>query len=211
MPQDRRKGSVPSEAERYLFRSCMSGIMPLRGTRPPTSPRVKGASRPSLPAHACEEASPLCESGRDRGNQGRDSLDALRHLLSADWRDYMRQPVAAQDRLLYRTSGVRNRQWERLRRGRLPCKESLDLHGERERSAQALLCRFLSDCRCRGLYCVRVVHGKGHHVDRSCPALKNMVNVLLRHHPEVLAFCSAQNHHGGTGAMYVLLRGDGAE
>ncbi|RMD71241.1 MAG: DNA mismatch repair protein MutS, partial [Gammaproteobacteria bacterium] len=53
--------------------------------------------------------------------------------------------------------------------------------------------------------CVRIVHGKGRRSARQ-PVLKQKVNGWLRARDEVLAFCSARPHHGGTGALYVLLR-----
>jgi DNA-nicking Smr family endonuclease len=36
--------------------------------------------------------------------------------------------------------------------------------------------------------------------------LKNGVNQWLRRWDSIVAFCSAQPHHGGTGAAYVLLK-----
>ena len=50
-----------------------------------------------------------------------------------------------------------------------------------------------------------ILHGKG---DRSStPALlKSYVNKWLPALPQVMAFHSAQRHHGGAGAMYVLLK-----
>jgi DNA-nicking Smr family endonuclease len=36
--------------------------------------------------------------------------------------------------------------------------------------------------------------------------LKKSVNLWLRKHDSVVAFCSARTAHGGTGAIYVLLK-----
>jgi len=52
---------------------------------------------------------------------------------------------------------------------------------------------------------VRIVHGKGLGSGRRGPVLKGRVNSLLRKWDEVLAFVSARQVDGGTGAIYVLL------
>ena len=52
---------------------------------------------------------------------------------------------------------------------------------------------------------MRIVHGKGLHGDSNAPVLKNLVDRLLRHRADVLAFHSAPPAQGGTGAVLVLL------
>ena len=60
----------------------------------------------------------------------------------------------------------------------------------------------------RGHTCVRIVHGKGLGSGERGPVLKGKVNNWLRRWNEVLAFVSTRQVHGGTGAVYVLLRKD---
>jgi DNA-nicking Smr family endonuclease len=55
------------------------------------------------------------------------------------------------------------------------------------------------------LRCIRIVHGKGLRSGPRGPVLKNAVNVVLRRTDAVVAFCSARQVDGGTGAVYVLL------
>ena len=69
---------------------------------------------------------------------------------------------------------------------------------------------FLHDARQHGVGCVRIVHGKGLHGAASIasggqPVLKNLVDRMLRHRADVLAFHSAPPAQGGTGAVLVLL------
>jgi DNA-nicking Smr family endonuclease len=52
-----------------------------------------------------------------------------------------------------------------------------------------------------------VVHGKGYRSGARGPILKSAVSLWLRRHMDVLAFTSAKAIDGGTGAVYVLLRG----
>jgi DNA-nicking Smr family endonuclease len=53
---------------------------------------------------------------------------------------------------------------------------------------------------------VHIIHGKGYRSVDSHPVLKNDLNLWLRQHKDVQAFCSAPPKSGGTGAVFVLLR-----
>lgn len=121
------------------------------------------------------------------------------------------QQVRGDTQLRYRRHEVHPREFDRLRRGKLPREVCLDLHGQSDSEARRSLYRFLADCQERGARCVLLVHGKGRGSQQSPPVLKNMVNTRLRQRPEVLAFCSAQARHGGTGALYILLRAPATE
>ena len=54
--------------------------------------------------------------------------------------------------------------------------------------------------------CVRVTHGKAARLDGKRPLIKSHVNTWLRQHPQVLGFTSCLPRHGGTGALYVVLK-----
>ncbi|MFQ5981873.1 MAG: Smr/MutS family protein, partial [Woeseiaceae bacterium] len=58
----------------------------------------------------------------------------------------------------------------------------------------------------RGHRCVRVVHGKGLGSGERGPVLKRKVDKWLSEWDSVLAFVSARQVDGGTGACYVLLK-----
>jgi DNA-nicking Smr family endonuclease len=66
---------------------------------------------------------------------------------------------------------------------------------------------FLAGSRDAGHRCVRIIHGKGYRSGARGPVLKTAVNLWLRRHMDVMAFTSARTIDGGTGALYVLLRG----
>ena len=53
---------------------------------------------------------------------------------------------------------------------------------------------------------MRVTHGKAVRLDGKRPMIKSHVNTWLRQHPQVLGFTSCQARHGGTGALYVMLK-----
>jgi DNA-nicking Smr family endonuclease len=72
--------------------------------------------------------------------------------------------------------------------------------------AKSYLAEFLTLAVARSWRCVRVVHGKGLGSGPRGAVLKPNVDRWLRHRDSVLAFVSTRQVHGGTGAVYVLLR-----
>jgi DNA-nicking Smr family endonuclease len=114
--------------------------------------------------------------------------------------------VETGDELLFRRAALSGRTLERLRRGEYVVEDEIDLHGLIAVEAREALRAFLNDALKRGLRCVRVIHGKGLRSGPRGPVLKHAVNTWLRKTAAVLAFASARQVDGGTGAVYVLLR-----
>ena len=110
------------------------------------------------------------------------------------------------DRLFFKRPGIQDQLMDKLRRGHMAIERQLDLHGMTVVDAQAALGRFLIHCRQQNLRCVRIIHGKGRSSPDRKPVIKNELNHWLQKIPQVLAFCSAPLHDGGTGAVYVLLK-----
>ena len=123
--------------------------------------------------------------------------DEFRHAVIA--------ALEAGDVLSYRRDEVPPQVLKRLARGEYAAQEELDLHGLPARAAETLLRDFLRDCRTHGVGCVRIVHGKGRNSGERLPVLKNLVDRVLRHRADVLAFHSPPVAQGGTGAVLVLL------
>ena len=95
----------------------------------------------------------------------------------------------------------------KLRRGHWVVQAVIDLHGMTTSEAHDVLADFLLDARNRGLRCVRVIHGKGLTSPNREPVLKGKVRRWLAQWDDVLAFCEAPRHAGGSGAVIALLRG----
>lgn len=110
------------------------------------------------------------------------------------------------DGLRFRRPSVGRRTMRRLARGGFSLQAEADLHGMTAAEARDALRAFLDDCQERGYTCVRVVHGKGRGSGARGPVLKRKVDRWLRQWDGVLAFVSARQVDGGTGAVYVLLR-----
>ncbi len=145
---------------------------------PPTAPKPKPAAKM---ARRDEDA----------------ASEAFKHAVIA--------ALEAGDALSYRRNEVSPQILKRLARGEYAAQEELDLHGLPARNAETLLREFLRDCRTHGVGCVRIVHGKGRNSEERLPVLKNLVDRVLRHRADVLAFHSPPQAQGGTGAVLVLL------
>lgn len=110
------------------------------------------------------------------------------------------------EELIFARPGLQHRLLKRLRRGQFVVDAECDLHGLTVPEARRTLIEFLNRATRRHSYCVRVIHGKGHGSRHHIPVLKHKVNTWLRQCHDVLAFSSARQVDGGTGALYVLLR-----
>ncbi len=114
--------------------------------------------------------------------------------------------IQAGDLLQFSRPGVQDRLLKDLRRGRIAVGMELDLHGLTIRRAKEQLEQCLSECRAEDIRCLHIIHGKGFGSAAQQPVLKQQLNLWLQQKKSVLAFCSATQRDGGTGAVYVLLR-----
>jgi DNA-nicking Smr family endonuclease len=169
----------PDDDDAALFRDAVKGVKPLKG-----SGRLAPTTAPPSPRPLQFEA---------------DEQAALQEMRDGPLPD-------VGDELSYRGDGVQDGVFRRLRRGTYRVEAELDLHGMRADEAKLAIVRFLADGQDRGLRCVRIIHGKGLRSKGDGPVLKQRVDGWLRQRKDVLAFTSARREHGGTGAVYVLLR-----
>ena len=141
-------------------------------------------------------------------------LNALRHgaTLSTETikvdglSDQFVIDVGAEDALYWAGNGVQDGQMRKLKLGQIAFDGSLDLHGMSVEKARDTLWEFLAEASKLEVRCVRVTHGKAVRMDGRKPMIKSHVNTWLRQHPQVLGFTSCLAKHGGTGALYVMLK-----
>lgn len=117
------------------------------------------------------------------------------------------EPDESEDDAGYVADGVDRRELRKLRRGQYAVGRRLDLHGLTSKVALAEVADFVATCR-GAFRCVAVVHGRGLH-SAGKAVLKRDVRAFLRQHRAVLAYVDAPRDDGGSGAVYVLLRGGG--
>lgn len=109
------------------------------------------------------------------------------------------------DVLSFSRSGLQHNVLKKLRQGKQPVEQILDLHGLTVAQARLELSRFLAECAAAGIRHAIIIHGKGYR-SKDKPVIKPMVNRWLREVDNVLAFHTAQPKDGGSGAVYVLFR-----
>jgi DNA-nicking Smr family endonuclease len=134
----------------------------------------------------------------------------MRDLDEADARSEFRRaldasPLMSGDMSSYCRDNVPKQVLRRLSRGEYAAQDELDLHNVNAATAEAMLRRFMKESFESGMGCVRVIHGKGLNSPDGIPTIKNLVDRVLRHRSDVLAFHSAPPAQGGTGAVLVLL------
>lgn len=110
------------------------------------------------------------------------------------------------DALRFCRPGVQLSAFHKLLKGRYRIGAEADLHGMTANQAKPYLISFIREARRRHVRCVRIIHGKGYRSSNQGPVIKPLVNHWLRRLDAVLAFCSARQVDGGTGAVYVLLK-----
>jgi len=114
--------------------------------------------------------------------------------------------VGPEDPLYWAANGVQEGQMRKLKLGQVSFEGSLDLHGMSVEKARDTLWEFIAEANKLEVRCARITHGKAVRMDGRKPMIKSHVNTWLRQHPQVLGFTSCLAKHGGTGAVYVLLK-----
>lgn len=108
--------------------------------------------------------------------------------------------------LAWRRAHVSARLLARLKRGEFAVQDEVDLHGLGETAARKLLQAFLANARRERWHSLRIIHGKGLSSADGASVLRPLVAHLLSQRSEVLAFASAPQNQGGSGATLVLLK-----
>jgi DNA-nicking Smr family endonuclease len=116
------------------------------------------------------------------------------------------QPVHPQEVLSFKRGGVQNGVFLKLQQGGYRLEATLDLHLMSLEEARVQVFEFIRDCLRYEVRTALINHGKGGRGKESQALMKSHVARWLPQFHEIMAFHSAQGFHGGTGAVYVLLR-----
>ncbi len=84
----------------------------------------------------------------------------------------------------------------------LPIEGVLDLHTFNPREVRELLPDYIAACKEKGIFEMRIIHGKG------TGALRETVHSILRRLPGIVSFRQAGEDAGGWGATLVVLERD---
>ncbi|MSP85877.1 MAG: DNA mismatch repair protein MutS [Methylotenera sp.] len=110
------------------------------------------------------------------------------------------------EEMLYLRDGHSPDILSKLRKGKWVVQANIDLHGLVSDEARLYVSTFISDCKKRGVRCVRIVHGKGLGSHNREPILKQKLRGWLMQKDEVIAYAEAKKQDGGSGAVIVLLK-----
>ena len=110
-----------------------------------------------------------------------------------------------EDLIEFKRDGVQEGVYRKLRLGKYPIQARLDLHRNSLKDARDALVKFLKQCIEMDIRSVLIVHGRG---EKSTPPalIKSYLANWLTQIKDVQSAHSAQAFHGGTGAVYVMLR-----
>lgn len=153
---------------------------------------------------------------KGRQDDGRDSSLEQRRRAAVEGKQVDRnilteegiEPLDPWMVLDYKRPGVQNGVFRKLKQGRYEAEARLDLHRMTVAVARRELFGFVEQAFELGLRSAIIIHGKGEskaEQERSS-ILKGCTDHWLRQLDVVQAFHSAQPRHGGTGAVYLLLK-----
>jgi len=171
-----------SDDDRSLFRDAVGEVKPVADDR-----------------HQNERRKPPAEPR----SQQRDNQSVMEELL-ADFSE--NDLLDTGEHLTYTAPGVQRSVLRNLKAGKYAIQAELDLHGFTLETANTEINQFLQSVLDRELTCIRIIHGRGRKQADKSPVLKPAVARWLRRHRQVLAYCSARENDGGTGAVYALLK-----
>lgn len=115
--------------------------------------------------------------------------------------------VAPNEVLAYRSNGAQPHLFRKLKNGEYREADFIDLHGKTVEEAYEITRRYILFARGQGYRCILIIHGKCErdHIKRKA-TLKSYLAHWLKQMPEVLAYHSAPEWKGGTGALMVILK-----
>jgi len=176
-----------SPEDKDLFRDAVKGVKPIEQDKhlPPSLGTKLRMSRKTI-------LQPL-DNFRFTGEF------ILEKLSSDEW-------LASENFINLIQGEIPHRTQKKLKRGQIPIEVKLDLHGYTGDEAIRALTQCLSMSQANGERVLLIIHGKSQLAGQHGPILKNIVYQWLKNQSKVLAIQSAHAKHGGSGAVYVLLR-----
>ncbi|ARJ43619.1 DNA endonuclease SmrA [Pantoea alhagi] len=114
--------------------------------------------------------------------------------------------VPLNEPLEYKAEGIQQGVLDKLRLGKYKLDASLNLLRQPVESCRQTLFAFIMEARKDNLRNLLIVHGKGREDESHANIVRSYLARWLRQFDDVQAFCIAQPHHGGSGAIYVGMR-----
>ncbi len=193
--------------ESCLFKQHMHDVQPLKKTKTVEPVQLKSLPQQPKQIHHEELSSPH-----------QDNLDKTLNSLQKKQQPPKKKPgvtlninpeydlkITSETQLEWGLGSLSPAHQQKLRHGEFLIENRIDLHGLERFEAQERLKRFIEHARSHGKRNLLVIHGKGSRHGET-PILKQHLYSWLKNHPYILALRSAHAKHGGSGALYVLLK-----
>lgn len=177
---------MTSKDERKQFLEEMEGVRPIRR---PNRARVE-TSVQLTPGQLERQRAAVLEATPDR------------NPLTADHVEWL----GPGDHLSFKRAGIQHGVFKKLRLGQYEIEARLDLHRKTVEEARQEVFNFVREGVRFGARNVLILHGKGERNPDRIAVIKSYLAKWLRELPDVMAYHTAQIHHGGTGAVYVMFR-----
>lgn len=190
VPEERQKpGPVVEPDEGSIFLDAMSDVQPITGKK--SIIRKSGIN--TAPSHP----------------PNTDEIEVMSYLSDLVSGTAQMDITFSDEYIEGAVQGFSPNLMKKLRQGRFPIQDHIDLHRLTKQEAEVRIREFLIKSHRLGLRCVLLIHGRGLNSENHIPVLKERIPVWLNRGPikkVVLAFSTARPYDGGTGAIYVLLR-----
>lgn len=200
----------PSLRSRLKKRAPRAKIAPPAPPRPDDAPDREAEEELFL--HAFSDVEPLTKGGRDIAGTPRPreatppAPPSFARLLEENiefdmeyTHEFMTGHVRGLDAKIFR----------KLRNGEFSVQGHLDLHGMNTDQARFAVLDFLRRSYMEGRRCVLLIPGRGRNSPQGQGVLRQELTAWLTQAPLkriILAFATALPRHGGSGAVYLLLR-----
>jgi DNA-nicking Smr family endonuclease len=193
-----------NDDENSLFRQQMRGVTPLKKSKKTTPKPVNQPVLPKVNLPLTDEympnpiASPSIEKLIRKTTPAKPGVSYAKELEN-------QTPITSQSILSFGLDKLAVSHQTKVLKGEVHLDARIDLHGLERFEAQDRLQRFLNHARVHHNRYLLVIHGKGSKHGET-PILKQHIFYFLQHYPYVLTLQSAHPKHGGTGALYVILK-----
>jgi DNA-nicking Smr family endonuclease len=185
----------------------------------PSSAPEQQESETDIFLQAMQGVKPLNDKGRGRKIATRTNPPQIRITSEQEkGRNYLRDLVEGKiefdiqftdEYLQGAVHGLNQKTLQQLKNGVYSPEAHLDLHGLNIDDAHNLLLGFVKENYLAGKRCLLVIPGRGKNSPDGRGILRQQIQYWLIRDPfkrVLLAFTTAQPQHGGTGALYLLLR-----
>lgn len=194
--------------EKELFLKHMSGVKPIKKSKKITPPKVISPKPLVSKKKETYEAPPYqsnLNKNFDNVEQKLQKGKKFREGISINANIFDDELITSEAILSFNLDKLGPPQRQKLIKGEISPHAKIDLHGLERFEAQDRLERFIHHAYQNQNRYLLVIHGKGSKHGET-PILKQHLYHFLRLHPKILTLHSAHPKHGGSGALYVVLK-----